>query len=116
MRGGSGDSFRNGAALAEGRRGEFEAVEVRVESNVARTQLGEDAALRATQVRIHPLQGLGGSRVVKGGDPRMARRRLPFLVPLGREGLGFRRYRCRTADGEGHSNSRMRDERGEEAA
>jgi hypothetical protein len=47
-------------------------VEVRIESNVACTQLAEDAALQATQVCVHLLQSLGGS-IVEGRDLHVAR-------------------------------------------
>jgi hypothetical protein len=48
-------------------------VEVRIESNVARTQLAEDAALQVTQVCVHLLQSLGGSGIVEGRDLHVAR-------------------------------------------
>jgi hypothetical protein len=56
---------------AEGGRCEFESMEVRVQPDVARAELGEDAALRPTESLVHFLRRFGGGRVVEGGDARV---------------------------------------------
>jgi hypothetical protein len=67
-----GNCFRHEALGAVRRGGEVEAEEEGVQADVGRPQLGENTALGAAQVAVHPRDGVGWSGVVKEGDAVIA--------------------------------------------